>query len=175
MKRRGERILALADRVHTVAKLVAGPRLGYVDLHDLEQDGWVGLLEAATRYDGSTRFRTFVDLRLRGAMIDGLRRQNPRHRDTGEPYVQWERLPETAAESWPSKEPSPETHYYARQLWALVDQLPPRQAHVMRRLFQDGERQRELARELRIGRSGIDYLRREALDTLRAQLTGDPR
>jgi RNA polymerase sigma factor for flagellar operon FliA len=47
---------------------------GVVDREDLVQLGLLGLLQAAQRYDGPReRFRYFARLRIRGAMIDGVR------------------------------------------------------------------------------------------------------
>jgi RNA polymerase sigma factor for flagellar operon FliA len=47
---------------------------GVVDRDDLVQLGLLGLLQAAQRYDGPReRFRYFARLRIRGAMIDGVR------------------------------------------------------------------------------------------------------
>jgi RNA polymerase sigma factor for flagellar operon FliA len=47
---------------------------GVVDQDDLVQLGLLGLLHAAERYNGPReRFRYFAQLRIRGAMIDGLR------------------------------------------------------------------------------------------------------
>ncbi|MEO8006561.1 MAG: sigma-70 family RNA polymerase sigma factor, partial [Betaproteobacteria bacterium] len=50
----------------------------HVDLNDLMQSGIVGLLEAAQRYDGSGRstFATFASYRIRGAMVDLLRKSD---------------------------------------------------------------------------------------------------
>lgn len=63
---------------------------GVVDQEDLVQLGLLGLLQAAQRYNGPReRFRYFARLRIRGAMIDGLRetdsaprrlRRSARHR-----------------------------------------------------------------------------------------------
>jgi RNA polymerase sigma factor FliA len=47
---------------------------GVVDQDDLVQSGLLGLLQAAQRYNGPhERFWYFARLRIRGAMIDGLR------------------------------------------------------------------------------------------------------
>jgi RNA polymerase sigma factor FliA len=46
------------------------------DAKDLMQTGMVGLLEAAQRYDGRTNcsFATFASYRIRGAILDSLRK-----------------------------------------------------------------------------------------------------
>jgi len=47
-----------------------------VQLDDLLQSGMIGLLEASSKFDGSkgAKFETFAGIRIRGAMIDEIRR-----------------------------------------------------------------------------------------------------
>jgi len=47
-----------------------------IDLGDLVQDGVIGLIDAAHRFDErrGIKFETFAERRVRGAMIDALRR-----------------------------------------------------------------------------------------------------
>jgi RNA polymerase sigma factor for flagellar operon FliA len=47
-----------------------------IDIGDLVQDGMIGLIDAANRFDGrrGIKFETFAERRVRGAMIDALRR-----------------------------------------------------------------------------------------------------
>ena len=47
-----------------------------IDLSDLVQDGVIGLIDAAHRFDDSRgiKFETFAERRVRGAMIDALRK-----------------------------------------------------------------------------------------------------
>ncbi len=47
-----------------------------IDVGDLVQDGMLGLIDAADRYDDDRgiKFETFAERRVRGAMIDALRR-----------------------------------------------------------------------------------------------------
>jgi RNA polymerase sigma factor FliA len=47
-----------------------------IDLSDLIQDGVIGLIDAAHRFDDSRgiKFETFAERRIRGAMIDALRK-----------------------------------------------------------------------------------------------------
>jgi RNA polymerase sigma factor FliA len=61
--------------VEEVARRLA-LRMRFADLDDLVQDGVFGLVEAAARFDPSrgVRFKTFAERRIRGAMLDGGRR-----------------------------------------------------------------------------------------------------
>lgn len=56
---------------HLIARMPAS-----VQLDDLIQAGMVGLLEAAQKYDGTrgASFETYAGIRIRGAMVDEMRR-----------------------------------------------------------------------------------------------------
>jgi RNA polymerase sigma factor for flagellar operon FliA len=71
-----ERIAAGVPFVEGLARRVAASMPHSIDLGDLVQDGILGLIDAAHRYDDSRgiKFETFAERRVRGAMIDALRR-----------------------------------------------------------------------------------------------------
>ncbi len=71
-----ERIAAGLPFVESLARRVASSMPHSIDLSDLVQDGMIGLIDAARRYDDSRgiKFETFAERRVRGAMIDALRR-----------------------------------------------------------------------------------------------------
>ena len=76
---RDELILENLDYVrHILGKLVGGLPAG-VDVENLESAGILGLVEAAGQYDDTrdTAFRTFAYPRIRGAILDELRRNSP--------------------------------------------------------------------------------------------------
>lgn len=60
-----------------IARSVAIAIPHHVDVDDLVSWGYMGLLEAASRYDPSrgTSFRTYAHHRIRGAIFDGVRRE----------------------------------------------------------------------------------------------------
>ena len=68
-----ERYAPLVKRIayHLLARLPAS-----VQVEDLMQSGMIGLLEASKKYDGSkgASFETYAGIRIRGAMIDSLRK-----------------------------------------------------------------------------------------------------
>jgi RNA polymerase sigma factor for flagellar operon FliA len=66
---------ALVDRL---ARRVAARTAGAVSADDLWSAGAMGLLEAARRFDGArdVRFEAFAEHRIRGAMLDELRRMD---------------------------------------------------------------------------------------------------
>jgi RNA polymerase sigma factor for flagellar operon FliA len=71
-----DRITAGVPFVEGLARRVAASMPHSIDLGDLVQDGMLGLIDAAHRYDESRgiKFETFAERRVRGAMIDALRR-----------------------------------------------------------------------------------------------------
>lgn len=70
------RIEAGVPFVEAMARRVASSMPHSIDLGDLVQDGMIGLIDAAHRFDEGRgiKFETFAERRVRGAMIDALRR-----------------------------------------------------------------------------------------------------
>ena len=62
--------------VQAMARRMASTMPHSIDISDLVQDGMIGLMDAAHRFDSSRgiKFETFAERRVRGAMIDALRR-----------------------------------------------------------------------------------------------------
>lgn len=71
------RVIASLPFVESLARRVASSMPHSIDLGDLVQDGMLGLIDAAHRFDESRgiKFETFAERRVRGAMIDALRRE----------------------------------------------------------------------------------------------------
>ena len=71
-----DRISSGLPFVEALARRLASGMPHSVDLGDLVQDGMIGLIDAAQRFDVSRgiKFETFAERRVRGAMIDALRR-----------------------------------------------------------------------------------------------------
>jgi RNA polymerase sigma factor for flagellar operon FliA len=71
-----ERVLASRTFVEALARRLAASMPGGVDVGDLVQDGMIGLIDAMHRFDEGRgiRFETFAERRVRGAMIDALRK-----------------------------------------------------------------------------------------------------
>jgi RNA polymerase sigma factor for flagellar operon FliA len=71
-----ERIAAGLPFVESLARRVAASMPHSIELGDLVQDGMIGLIDAACRFDEGRgiKFETFAERRVRGAMIDALRR-----------------------------------------------------------------------------------------------------
>jgi len=71
-----ERVVATLPFVESLARRMASTMPHSIDVSDLVQDGVIGLMDAAHRFDASRgiKFETFAERRVRGAMIDALRR-----------------------------------------------------------------------------------------------------
>jgi RNA polymerase sigma factor for flagellar operon FliA len=70
------RIVASLPFVESLARRMAASMPNSIDIGDLVQDGVLGLMDAAHRFDEARgiKFETFAERRVRGAMIDALRR-----------------------------------------------------------------------------------------------------
>jgi len=70
------RVEATLPFVEALARRMAATMPHSIDLGDLVQDGVIGLIDAAERFDEARgiKFETFAERRVRGAMIDALRR-----------------------------------------------------------------------------------------------------
>ena len=70
------RVVATIPFVQQLARRVAATMPHSIDIGDLVQDGVIGLIEAARRFDEGRgiKFETFAERRIRGAMIDALRK-----------------------------------------------------------------------------------------------------
>ncbi|MBM3776982.1 MAG: FliA/WhiG family RNA polymerase sigma factor [Acidimicrobiia bacterium] len=70
------RVVASLPFVEQLARRVAATMPHSIDVGDLVQDGVIGLIDAAHRFDEARgiKFETFAERRVRGAMIDALRR-----------------------------------------------------------------------------------------------------
>ena len=70
------RVVAGIPFVEQLARRVAATMPHSIDIGDLVQDGVIGLMDAANRFDEARgiKFETFAERRIRGAMIDALRK-----------------------------------------------------------------------------------------------------
>jgi RNA polymerase sigma factor FliA len=70
------RIVAGLPFVESLARRMASTMPNSIDIGDLVQDGVLGLIDAANRFDEARgiKFETFAERRVRGAMIDALRK-----------------------------------------------------------------------------------------------------
>lgn len=166
------------------------------DLDDLIAFGFGGLLEAHHRFDPSrgVRFQTFAYYRVRGAMLDGVRKMADLPRRAHERLQASAQVAPTAAPTSLDKaftrmsaslstatvlqgsfgEQSPEAallknESVARLLQALP-RLSPRQRVLVRGFYFEGRSIDQMAQELGISKSWASRLHRQALVELRDAL-----
>ena len=67
------------DQLDHAARKLAPRFTGYIDEDDLRQDGYLGLADAAEKFDPScgVTFRTYASQRIRGAILDAVRERDP--------------------------------------------------------------------------------------------------
>jgi RNA polymerase sigma factor FliA len=72
-----DRVAKTLPFVEALARRMAASMPHSIDMGDLVQDGVLGLIDAAKRFDESRgiKFETFAERRVRGAIIDALRRE----------------------------------------------------------------------------------------------------
>lgn len=157
-------MMALDPHIPLVRQVAA--RMGVWD-DDSLQEGALGLLDAARRYDGRCRFETYAAHRIRGAIRDYQRRSLPLSRwhaakgrsvelvefveataDTGDPF-------ETVAERERSE-----------RLWTAVEKLPEREREVVLLSYRYGMKLREIGRSWGRGEATACVFRASALRAL---------
>ncbi len=78
IEERNELVLRELPQVYYVAAGIHERLPKHVDMNDLVQAGVIGLLDACRNYDGDkdAQFSTFAKYRIRGAMLDSLRKMD---------------------------------------------------------------------------------------------------
>ncbi len=162
-------ISSLVPVVKRISRSIAPTVRSEVDREDMFQEGVVGLLEAATRYEGGhgCSLRTFSTKRASGAMLDHLRGMVRRNREapachTAESGVQIH---------WAADSRSPESvlalrrfRTFLRDGWAL---LPRVEREVVRLRFFEDLTVREAAALMRVSPATIVRAEQRAIVMLR--------
>ncbi|GAB0116658.1 sigma-70 family RNA polymerase sigma factor [Acidisoma sp. 7E03] len=154
--------------------LMLKARMPWADLDELLQLGAVGMLEALQRFD-QTRgidFQAFCARRIRGAMIDGLRREGAIQR--GETVFDTEVVEVAAVQSGDSPEDPLLQLSRAddkKQIAAALKTLPPLEYRVLALHFYEDMNNREIAAILNISEGYASRIRKRALEDLAARLT----
>jgi RNA polymerase sigma factor for flagellar operon FliA len=182
-------VLGLAGRLRRELSLSG-------DVEDLIAFGFSGLLEAEQRYDPSrgVRFQTFAYYRVRGAMLDGVRKMaNLPRRAHQRLKAEAERAP-TAAPTLLDKaftrmsasltsaspvqssfaEESPESALLRNEsierLLGALSRLSARERALIRGRYFEGRPLEELAADLGVSKSWASRIHTQALSALRAAL-----
>jgi len=77
-RQREKAIIAFAPVVNQVAHRLKKRLPDHVDFEELRSVGYIGLIEAIDRYDDQKKvpFRVYAEIRINGAMLDYLRRED---------------------------------------------------------------------------------------------------
>ena len=166
------------------------------DLEDLVAFGFGGLLEAEQRYDPSrgVRFQTFAYYRVRGAMLDGVRKMADLPRRAHQRLKVEGECPPTAAPTPLDKaftrisarltSPSPVQGAFAEEspesallknesvarLLRALSRLSARERALVRGRYFEGRPLEELAAELGVSKSWASRIHTQALKQLRDAL-----
>jgi RNA polymerase sporulation-specific sigma factor len=145
-------------------------------LMDMIQEGTLGLIEAVERFDHlrGIRFSTFATYRIRGCVLNALRRLRPR-----EFSLDTERQGEAtlaATLSDPNTEAallSVEDDALFVQVRDAIGRLPARQRAILRATYLEARQPRSVASELRISLSHFYRLHKDAVEGLRRLVWDD--
>ena len=138
---------------------------------DMIQEGTVGLIEAAERYDPArgARFSTYAAYRIRGRILNALHRERAPAAAGGLqtlPEALLERLQDPGAEDSLAHV---EDAVVVEQVVAAIDRLPSRERRILHAFFRK-EEPRRIAGELRISLSHLYRLQKQAVQRIQAHL-----
>jgi RNA polymerase sigma factor (sigma-70 family) len=149
--------------------LMMKSRMPWADLDELMQSGAVGMLEAMKRFNPSygVEFKIFASRRIRGAMIDGLRREGALRR--GETMFDADAVDTAAAVGGTSPE-DPLSQLVRidkrSKLTAALATLPPLEYRVLTLHFYEEMNNREVAAILEMSEGYASRIRKRALEKL---------
>ncbi len=165
------------DWIKRMAMLMKA-RMPWADMEELLQWGAIGMMEASQRFDPrhGVAFQVFASRRIKGAMIDGLRREGSRRR--GEATFDEETV-ENAAHAGASGPEDPLallTRMDNRVLLVeALNTLPQIEYRILALHFYDELNNREIASVLDISEGYASRLRKRALETLALHITAAQR
>ena len=164
----------------------------HIDKADLVQQGRIGLMEAARRYDptSAASFKTFATYRIRGEIIDGLRAHSQGKPDNG-----WNESVESIGERSAGASDSDAVASFVgtvkslsvafelatstggdpmdatldeNTVWAAVMRLPERERQVCELLYKLDMTMQDIADVMGTSKASVSRLHKRALERMRA-------
>lgn len=153
-------------------------RMPWADLDELLQWGAIGMMEASQRFSAShgNSFQAFAAQRIRGAMIDGLRREGAHRR--GQVVLDIETVDTSTYQQ--SQGPQDAVALLSQQddrtlLAQALRTLPTLEYQILALHFYEEFNNREIACVLDISEGYASRLRKRALDTLASYMANAQR
>jgi len=161
-----------ANAVKRIA-LVVKARMPWTELDELLQLGAVGMMEAKKRFDASigVSFEAFAVRRIKGAMIDGIRRDGKRKR--GECFFEVDELESLISEVDEEKKDPLSILILKDDVELLVDALKnisKTEYSVLTYHYYEGLNNREIALILNVSEGHASKLRRRSIGSLMHQV-----
>jgi RNA polymerase sigma factor FliA len=156
--------------------LILKSRMPWAELDELLQWGAIGMLEAMNRFDRTlgVSFQAFAARRIRGAMIDGLRREGALRR--GESLFDVDAV-DTAALAGGTSPDDPLALLVRADTRSLLVEalktLPPLEYQVLALHFYDEMNNREIAAILDMSEGYASRIRKRALFSLSVRLNAE--
>jgi RNA polymerase sigma factor for flagellar operon FliA len=179
---RGALIERYADLAIGIARCMRIPSASLADRDDISSAAMIGLIAAVDRFDPrrGVPFEAYASLRIRGAVVDELRRVDERGRadrrpEVAELAVSLDVLMEKGAHQGPAVDDGFTERYEQEDLKTRVQdalgRLPARQREVIARYYGDELTLREAGAKMGVSEARACQLHGRAIQSLRRELS----
>lgn len=170
---RDERIEANLDLCRFHATWIYRRIRKRIPLEDLIQSGMMGLIKASDRFDPSNgaAFRTFADLRVKGAILDAIRSET-KSRSSTRPKLLFTSLDDLKRAGFqvPDPDSSPDAGADLARVWQQLKRLPAHMQRIIKLYYGDADlTDIQIGKLLGLSPSRISQLRRQGIARLRRQ------